>query len=202
MDFMFRIPRWVFSIFLLLGSVPITFLLILEVYLNYGGAQGVNYGWINSYADELLIAAMLGILLALTWMVAVIFRTNRNDLAATLLALPSILSLVIVFVSFSAALHDLYQIYLLPSAVFEYLNYTITLDNIEFFLIGSLALLLLSLIIVIFSLIRFIGKGPLSIVVVPLQVILLPIGILWLQPKLLAATKRKPVEQVEEHLLE
>ena len=199
---MFRIPRGLFSFILLLGSVPILVLIALEIYLNLNSTQLPNSSWINQFADEFMMTAMLSVILVLLWMIAIIFRACRTDLLASLLSFPAILSIALLFVTFSAALHDIYHVRILPTSVFEYLDDLISMDNIETFIIGCLSAFFLAMIIGTISLTALIGKRPLARIIVPLQVVFLPIGIWWLQPKLRAKAERKPIEHVEEHLLE
>lgn len=199
---MFRIPRGLFSFLLLIGTTPIIALIVFEIYLNINEAYSQNISWINQYSEVFLITGLLSMMLVFLWMVAIVYRHYRTDILATALAIPAILSFGILFVTLSAALRDVFQVQILPTAVLDYLGSHITLSNVETFVIGSLSAFLLATVISMLTLIKLVGWRPLDRLLIPLQVLFLPIGIWWLQPKLLAKAGRKPVEQVEEHLLE
>lgn len=202
MDFMFRIPRSLFSFLLLLAFTPVLLLIYFEIRIGLTGTTPPYQSWLYQNAETLNIVGVLAAILVHTWFLTVIFRQHKAELKAMLLAIPGVLSILILTLITAGFLNDTYQIQVLPNVVFDYLDDLITLNNIEEFVIGSLVTITSALIISTISMIKAIGKGKLDWFLIPLQVLMLPIGIWWLQPKLKASSERKTVEHAKDHLVE
>lgn len=201
MDFMFRIPRTLFSILLLAAFGPLLVLIYADISNSLTGASSLRQSWLYHNADTLIFVGIIAAIFVHIWFAAVILRQYKTELKALLLAFPSMLSALLFAVVAAAFLRDNYQITVLPNAVFDYLGGLISFKNIEEFLIGSLLIITIATIISIISMVKLVGRRKLDWCLIPLQVLFLPIGIWWLQPKLETLTKRKGIDAPEDHFV-
>lgn len=199
MDYLFRIPAWLFSLLLIIVITPLALLMYGELAYTYEN-RPAYYWWLNN-TNGLPLLLTIGALLVCTWLLAVLSRYCQQRNAAWLMVIPAVVSLLFIASILPVALREI-----------GWLNSTESLRNItnalieqlglSQYLIGGFGAVLITGVLATFAVIRMTSRHWRDWVLVPIAMLLIPVGILWLQPRMRNLLNRQPVTEVEEHFLD
>lgn len=199
MDYLFRIPGWLFSLLLFIVLTPLVLLMHGEVTYTYEN-RPEYYFWLNE-SKGLPLLITLGALLIYLWLMAILVRYCQQRSAAWLMVFPAVISLFFIASILPVALRE---IGLLESteSLRNITNALVRQLGEDRYLIGGFSALLITGVLATFTVIRMTSRHWRDWLLIPLAMLFIPLGVLWLQPRLRYLLERQSITEVEEHFLD
>lgn len=200
MSYLFRIPPWLISFFLILISAVIGLLIYGEVAYEYDNRPDY-YHFLNRNAGYFIALFCIMSICLYTWFTAIIIRFCESRKAAWFLLVPGLASIIFITMLLLLILEEVGNYNSYFTALAKPVQGFMQRVGVESFFLYGMGIMLIAGLITILCLVRLLYRRKRDWLLIPVQMLLLPIGVLWLQPRLRSLLDRKSVTEVEEHFV-
>lgn len=197
MNYLFRIPAWLFSLLLSIGLLPFALLLYTELPYDLVNFSFFQLLLLQEVFPLLLMSAML---LSHIWLFGILLQYLKNGPGYFLLILPAVFGFIFWALFFPFAIRALGFGNLIAPLV------TVTEGIILFAgtstcLIAGITCLLLTRLFAAYAVIKMTSSGLWDTLQICATIMFLPVGIFWLQPRLRNHFSFTSNPQIKDHLV-
>ena len=201
MDFMLRIPRWIFFLVLWQAALPFIAGILGDAFFGLSVNDPLSSSWLQRNFELFLFNGFVVMTFVYLWFTAIIIHYSQRMLNSWLLVLPAVPTLL-----FLSLILIVFITEFMPggSALFfleEQIKSFVEARGFDNFIYTGGILLLLTALLACFATIRLTSNRKRDWILVPIQMLFLLFGILWIQPKLKALTLRENIERPEDHFI-